>query len=441
MISCAFPPIGGPGVQRSAKFAKYLPRFGWLPTVWATDHLPGLPEDPSLLADLPPEVAIHRLPCRGRHSVRRHLAALARGRSLTARWARAAEWRLAGRSAQATTVDEYAPWTRASMSPLCRLTEQGIAAVYSTFSPPANHLLALALKRRYRLPWIADFRDLWTDDPRYHVESSKCRTAHRRAEQEILEAADVVIGVTESQAEILSRHVPAQRSKFVAITNGFDPDDFNRLDEPPREDHRFILAHVGRLDHWRTGDGFFAGLCKLVDRLDKDHARVTLRVVGHATPDTLSMLRRTGINHTFRGYVPHAEAIREMKSADALLLLVGHSHPCDETILTAKIFEYLAAERPILFVGPPQSEPARLIRKCGAGLSVTPDAEAIAGALDELYGAWRRGRLMSGCDASRRSAYSRVETTGRLAALLDELVHSGTGAQGPATRPAAARAS
>lgn len=421
MISCAFPPIGGAGVQRSAKFAKYLPRFGWRPIVWAVDSLPGLPRDATLLADLPPGVTIHRTGPRGLQRVRRRMDALAVRRGLVGRCARAAQWRVASWSGRAYAVDDQAAWARAGVRPLGRLVERDrIDALYSTFSPASNHWLALALKRRFGLPWIADFRDLWTDDPRYREANQRRRKAHRELEQEVLETADVVIGVTPTQTEILARHVATARSKFVAVTNGFDPDDFARGDDPFRPDGRFVLAHVGRFDRWRTDDALFAGLRRFGEN---KRGRVSLRIVGHATAETLDRVRATGMDHEFVGYVSHAAAIREMRSADLLLLLSGVSLPKDRSVMPGKTFEYLATGRPIVFVGSLDSEPDRLIQTCQAGLSAPPDAGAIADALHEVYERWRCGCPLPGCTPARCSAYSRVELTARLAALLDGLVH------------------
>jgi len=234
--------------------------------------------------------------------------------------------------------------------------------------------------------------------------------------------ADVVIGVTQTQTAILARHRPTARSKFVTVTNGFDPEDFTRADDSVREDGRFVLTHVGRFDCWRADDALFAGLRRFSERIGRERGRVSFRIVGHAAAETLDRVRSTGMDHAFVGYVSHASAIREMRSADLLLLLSGVSLPKDRSVMPGKTFEYLAAGRPILFLGSPGSEPDRLIRACEAGRSAPPDAGAIAEALHEVYRRWRSGCPLPGCLPARCSAYSRVELTARLAALLDGLV-------------------
>ena len=260
MIAAAFPPTGGPGVQRTAKFAKYLPKFGWRPIVWTVDRVDEFPRDVTLADDLPEEVVVHRS---GRGGAVRAMQRALRGStgpSVRSRLARALGWRLDRWTQRRSFPDAYARWARSSVRPLCRLVaRQQVGAIYSTFSPPSDHLLGLALKRRTHLPWIADFRDLWTDDYRYDEPSPARARADRCLEQEILRAADVVIGVTKTQTEVLASRLPSSRAKFVTITNGFDPSDFSGLPETTNEEARnvgrFVLAYIGRLDHRRAVDG------------------------------------------------------------------------------------------------------------------------------------------------------------------------------------------
>lgn len=426
MIAAAFPPTGGSGVQRTAKFAKYLPKFGWNPTLWTIDGLEGMPRDETLLNDLPPEVTIlaNRW-TRPMHGVRSAVARLAEREGLASTLGQAARWRLGSRLAEKESrlePDHYISWAEASVDPLLRLIESGeFDAIYSTFSPASNHWLGLALKRKTGLPWIADFRDLWTDDYRYTETSVGRRRGHRNLEQEILEAADFVVGVSKTQTSILSNHVPAQRWKFVTITNGFDPDDFvvkNPASSTSSARHRFVLSHVGRFDQWRTGDTWFGGVAEFVQRLGPSRNRFELRIVGHADQRTRSKMLATGARCSFVDYLPHGEAVREMTTADALLLCVP-SGPNAESVIPAKLFEYLAARRPVLVVGPADGEPARIVQSCGAGLVAPLDERKIANALCDLYDAWSAGRDLSGCSADQLQPFDRVVLTRRLASILD----------------------
>jgi len=429
MIAYAFPPTGGPGVQRSAKFAKYLPQCGWLPTVWTADEVDGLPRDPTLCGELPSEVVVcPRNAGSGILAMRRSLRGFVNARAgegLTAvasRFAEAMDWRLEAWQAATLLPDDCIAWARRSVGPLTRqIRTERFDVIYSTYSPASNHWLALELKHRTNLPWVADFRDLWTDDCRYREPSPQRRAAHRRLEQDILEAADMVIAVSERQRNILADHLPEHADKVITITNGFDPADFAiAARSQPADGSRFVLTFVGRFQLARTGEELFGGLRRFVEGLAPDSNRFLLRVVGYANKTVQTKLRATGVQCEFVDYVPHEEAIRAMYSSDALLLksLTGRN---GDSVIPAKLFEYLASGRPILAIGPQGGECERIVRSCSAGLTVDFDETAIADALERLFDAWTAGRPIAGCGPEGLEAYSRIELTRRLALVFDRL--------------------
>ena len=429
MICHAFPPTGGSGVQRSAKFAKYLPNFGWRPIVWTADAVDGLPSDPTLSTDLPREVTVHAHRAGGgvqafRRSLRGFLGPGegARLRSAASQVARAIDWRLQSWLASAPFPDDCAAWARRSLKPLEKLIDaNGIELLYSTFSPASNHLLALELKSRTAVPWVADFRDLWTDDYRYREPSPKRRADHRRLEREILETADVVVGVTATQTEILATRVPGDPEKFFTITNGFDPADFEESVVAP-DVHRdeFVLAYVGRLDAQRTNPALWEAFASFAARLGSDRARVRVRLMGHVNATAKERIGSAGLRCEFLDYAPHHEAIRTMREADALLLIAPFGPNC-ETVIAAKVFEYLAARRPIVLVGPRGGECERIVRSCRAGVTAPFEATSIAATLARVFDAWKVGRPLAGCDPSRLGIFSRVELTRSLASIFDQL--------------------
>lgn len=390
MIAAAFPPIGGPGVQRSAKFAKYLPESGWHPIVWAVDDIQGLPHDPSLLDELG-AIEIHR---------RRVNPGAAR---------------------RAAFPDELAPWVDASFGSLLTLIEShDVSAIYSTFSPAANHLLGLRLKQATGLPWIADFRDLWTDDYRYATRGWMRRRAERRLENAILRTADRVIGVNLSQTAILTDHVPDRACKFHTITNGFDPCDLPECPAATADRASFELAYVGRLDTHRASDALVEGLGRFVKRLGLDSHQFVFRITGHASAATLDRLRTAGVAVQFEPYVSHREALARMSIADALLIAIPDLPRADNT-LPAKVFECLAVRRPILHVGPRDGECARLLRDLRAGIAVPFSAESVAAALARIRVAIRHDATAMTCHPMQIHRFTRRALTVELAQVLDAI--------------------
>lgn len=435
MIAYAFPPTGGSGVQRSAKFAKYLPSFGWLPTVWTVDDADGLPRDETLCHDLPPEVTVcSNTTGGGVRALRRSLRGFANARigegltGVASRFAKAVDWRLENWVTSTCFPDDCIGWARRSLGTLrSRLATEDFDLLYSTYSPASNHWVALELKRSTGLPWVADFRDLWTQDCRYRPGSPAQQAAHVRLEQEILESADAVIGVTPRQTEILASRLPDQYRKFHTITNGFDPDDFTHVTPcKKRRGERFVLAYVGRFDLSQTPDSWFAALHSFSEKIAPHREQFVFHIAGHVNKTAQVKLQATGIQCEIQGYLPHREAITAMCDADALLLCSPMGQNGD-TIIPAKLFEYMATGRPIVTVGPAGSICERMVSEAQAGVSADFEERSIVAALSAVFDSWLRGSPMQGARADRITGFSRVALTCKLADVFRHV--SGTKAR------------
>jgi len=433
MICFGFPPTGGPGVQRSAKFARYLPEFGWSPTVWAAEPLEGLPPDPTLLEGLPATVTVHRTPHRLRADRKTNARRTSRWTAAFGELGRALRRAARMRTGRRSWPDEAALWMRASLEPLHRLiARERFDALYSTFSPASNHLLALTLQRVTRLPWVADFRDLWVDDYRYAEPSARRRQRDAGLEAAVLHAADAVVGVTARQTSLLAAKVPLRRHQFATITNGFDPVDFpapwpggnnRREDLVVTSQVPFVLAHVGRLDRWRCPAVLFEGLARFAQAVRDESPPVGLHVVGHASPLIRRQLAATGLDCRFTDYVTHPQAIAEMCGADALLLTVPDG-PNADSVIPAKAFEYLAARRPVLTIGPPDGECTNLMSRCGAGACVGFESAAIGHALLSLFRARQQAAPWTGTGIEHLERYTRRSLALRLAEVLERACHA-----------------
>lgn len=436
MICSAFPPTGGAGVQRSAKFAKFLPQFGWKPIVWSCRHLASLPRDASLLAELPPDLD-HRAQSGWDTSswpARTGELAAATAKLLRQGDARAdgVRWRanrLMRGLVECIVPDEQGLWALGSLGTLRRVVlREHIDVIYSTHSPPSNHLLAWRLKLATRVPWVSDYRDLWTDDCWYPFADGPRwrRTADRFLETRFLRDADAVVGVSPDQTRILADRIPQERYKCVTVTNGADLDDFAGLDRPSARravgydaghDHRFVLAHVGRFTSERVTPEMLDGFAKLIDWLRVRKNQFELRIVGWMSEQMHRQLRATGIQFTAIGYVSHDRAVREMVAADALLLQYP-PRPNADTAISGKLFEYFAARRPILVIAPASSATRKLTLACEAGIAADPDAESVCSALRALWERWQSATLGDGCPSERLAPYTRRHVTGELARVL-----------------------
>lgn len=411
MICAAFPPTGGPGVQRISKFAKYLPEFGWRPVVWTTRHLPPLPTDESLAHDVPDGCDVRRFgmptSCTG---------------DTTGHW----RWRLARRTFARMMIPDYLlPWAMRSYPRLIKtLGDESFDAIFSTYSPPSCHLLAWRLKRATGLPWVADFRDLWTDDYAYDAPSWR-RPIDRRMENAFLRSADRVIAVSDAQRDILAKHDPKNSHKFMTVTNGVDLDDFGDFDRAcvrralhgPQD--RFVLVFCGWFLSDRIPDSFMPAVARFSKQCKGRGRRLELRIIGSIADNLKHQMARCGVHVHATGYLPHDAAIRHMVAADALLAMVPFAGNGD-SLIPGKCFEYIAAGRPILLIGPADGQAAQLICRHKAGIVAGADEGDIINALGQLISqpifgeSWRMSEV-------GMHQISRQVLTERLANVLDQL--------------------
>jgi glycosyltransferase involved in cell wall biosynthesis len=425
-VAYYYPPMGGAGVQRALKFSKYLPGFGVQPVVLAA-HDPGYVSDASLLAEVPPGLRVERI---------EHRPLLQRALAWRARHAAAAPASVLPsgpvhpgmrdallRAYEALRFpDDKAAWARHAFAAGRRLiSEEGIELVFSSAPPSSAHALAQRLAREAGLPWVADYRDLWTDNPAYAAPGWR-RGMDRRTEAGWLRDAAGIVTVTPSWQRLLAQRWGA--TKPVAfIPNGYDEADFADLSAPGSEsDAPFRLVHTGTFYGARDPGPLLAGVAAFLRRAHRPARRFVLRLVGNIGSRFDALLARFETDHPGViervPYLPHRAALAELMAADALLLVVdpGGGPGGTAAALPGKIFEYLRAAKPIVMLGEPGSDAAALVRSHAHGWVIDPaEPDRLADAL---------GAAMSASPDAKPSstvgAFERRALAGQLAAFLNQ---------------------
>ncbi|MBQ9660771.1 MAG: glycosyltransferase [Bacteroidales bacterium] len=370
IITYYWPPTGGSGVQRWVKFSKYLPQSGWQPVVYTPENPEQLARDESLLSDIPACAEVIKTRITEPYEIYRRLTGGKAGQEINPVNAQKKSWKqrlslwIRG---NCFIPDPRIGWVRPSVRYLKKyLREHPVDAVVTTGPPQSVHLIGRGLKRALGVHWIADFRDPWTEMFYYkHLGlTAAADRRHRRLEQSVLDEADTVISVSPPvAADFQARtHTPV-----VLITNGFDEDDFghSELDPEPRT---FKLVHTGLF----AADGNPLNLWDaLAKRCGADPAfreRLQIRLVGKVDAAVTDAIRARGLGaHLVElGYLPHDETVREQRAADILLLPLRRE-PEYTKVLPGKIFEYLAARRPVLGIGQEDGAAAQVLRDAGAG--------------------------------------------------------------------------
>jgi len=382
LVTLYFPPAGGAGVQRPLKFASHLPALGIETHVLAPDDPKWVHVDADL--QLPTQAWVHRARYVGPSG--RRIADELHGRSGVDLALRRAS--TLGR--RVLVPDENVTWNATAIPKAISIVRtEGIDAVLTTSPPGSVHLIGAAVKAATGVKWVADLRDPLVLHPHRAAEgfAAVAKRKTRAAVARLVAArADAIVGAAESITEEMRGLEP--HGPVVTIANGCDFDDFAGLEYTRGE--RFRLTHTGSFFGQRDPRPVLQALA------DSGLEDVTVRFVGDFRPGDREFMESLGLAGRVElvAYVPRRESLALQRDSDALLLLIPEAGGRGRGILSGKVFEYLAAERPILAAVPPDGAAAQLIRDTGAGVVAAPDdVAALRDALVDLHGRWRDGRL------------------------------------------------
>ncbi len=411
LVPMYFPPAGGGGVQRPLKFATFLPELGIETHVLAPDDPKWLHRDDDLKP--PIQAWIHRAhyvgPSGGRPADALH------GTTGVERYATHA--RLFGR--RLLLPDENVSWALTAIPAAVRLVrEEKIDAVLTTSPPGSIHLVGAAVQRMTGARWVADLRDSLLAHPHRRADSLALKAKERSRQSVaglVARRADAIVAASEAIAEETRGLDP--KGRVVTITNGCDFDDFDGIAYEPGK--RFRITHTGSFFGRRDPRPFLTALAE--SGLD-----VQARFVGDFRPADREWAEGLGLGDRLEllDFVPRRRALELQRDSEALLLLIPEADGRGQGVLSGKVFEYLATERPILAVVPEDGAAATLIEETGAGVVAPPDDPvAIAAALTSLHERWQAGELDGtplGPELRRRlDRRARVQ---ELADLLHDLV-------------------
>jgi len=376
VIAYYWPPAGGPGVQRWLKFTKYLPENGWQPELLVPQGAAYPVLDDSLAQEVDHNLAVHRVPIfepyeavmnlfKGSGKAERLGSVASKDEQQS--WTQYAM--LWGRG-NLLLPDPRVLWrrkaTKAAAHILRSALEEGrpFDAIATTGPPHSVHLIGLALKKKWDIPWLADFRDLWREMDYledFHP-TPRTRRRHLEMERAVVNTADFK---TYSSPSTLFSLAPDKRpetlSKFELIYNGWDQDDLEDASHRARtgseEEAVFQLGHFGSLFPTRDAPGLWKAIRQWNANLGETRKRIHLNLAGTASRPVVSSLKEhmRAEDWTDHGYLSHGDAVTMMQRMDALLL-IQNDNDTGRKAIPGKAFEYLATQRPIGVIVPMPSD-------------------------------------------------------------------------------------
>jgi len=446
VIAHAFPPCGGAGVQRTAKLVSHLPANGWTPTV-----LTVLPATYGLTDDSLYSSAEFRALDVVRTSCFDPVAQYASGPQPTAAGATPASTsggvlrrgvRRAARSAwtiaeeHLLVPDRSILWFRSAVRAAHQIhRHRPFDLVYATGEPYSAYLIARRVAERFDVPYVLDMRDPWTQVPYRQTPRSRVRRAiERRLERTLLEGCAACVFANGS-IDAYRRAFQRLNDRLHLVPNGYDPADLDGV--VARSFDRFTIVHNGTfLPGYRTADVFLNALAEWIRRDPSLPEKVQVFFVGRKGEET-ELIARLGLSRIVHqtGYLSHRESLQYLLGADALLL-IGGRHRWEET---GKIFEYLAAAKPILALVQPDGAAAEMLRRAPSARVVDRESVTDAGAaLTMLAAAGRAGVPVEA--PSWLADFERGRLSSRIASIFDACVPSWPRAAAPASVGSAPRA-
>lgn len=375
IITYYWPPAGGPGVQRWLKFVKYLPDFGVQPIVYVPEN----PTYPIIDEGLQKDVSDKAIILKNSIFEPYQLASLF-SKNTTQKISSG----IIPAAKKQTLLQRFLLWIRGNVfipdarylwiKPSVRylkkyIQENQIDTIVTSGPPHSLHLIGLQLKKELNVTWLADFRDPWTTIG-YHKAlklSSYAENTHKKLEHKVLNTADTIIVTSKTTKEEFKA---ITNQPIQVITNGYDVETVAKqtLDE------KFTLAHIGSFLSDRNPKLLWEVLSELIAENANFAAHFQLKLIGKVSQEIIDSIAHYKLNDYLNnlGYVSHQEALEHQRKSQVLLLIEINS-PETKSIIPGKVFEYLVSERPIIAIGPKDSDFAEIITSTNTGVFFTYD--------------------------------------------------------------------
>jgi len=357
MVTYGFPPKGGGGVQRNVKFLKYLNKLNWKTTVLTVKDINSYVYDSTLLDELANETDIHRAGSLDPFRVSKQIRNLFKRNNTEG----------ISKEKKSTGINEGAwfvkvfrkvrdviffPDALIGWVPYAYLKGKKVIEsdrpdiIFGSFPSSSNAIVTYLLARKYKIPYLLDFRDGWLDDPYSPYPTFLHRKGHEYLERKILKKADLLIVYGDILKERFESRYPGISEKIEILPNGFDPEDFSNLSPVLPETDKIRLVYSGNMFGARKENfiNFLDGINKLPLELRE---RIETVFVGSKFTGINEIIESKELTDkvSMTGYLPHMEALNYLSSGKAGIVFLP---PGEITGITGKVFEYLGLGMPVL---------------------------------------------------------------------------------------------
>ncbi|MBN4085128.1 glycosyl transferase family 1 [Flavobacteriaceae bacterium AH-315-B10] len=398
IITYYWPPAGGPGVQRWLKFVKYLRDFNVEPIVYIPEN-PNYPIiDESLLNEVPKDITILKQPIKEPYGFASLLSKkssqnISKGIIPKRKKQSIIEKILLYIRGNFFIPDARKNWIKPSVNYLLDyIKDNKIETIITTGPPHSLHLIGLQLKQELEVNWLSDFRDPWTSIG-YHKQLKLTKSSikkHKQFEKQVLQEADQVI-VTSFRTK--KEFEKITKKPINVITNGYD----SKQVENVSLDSKFSLSHIGSLLSERNPDVLWQVLSDLTKENKIFQSQFQLVLVGAVSQDILKSLEKYNLFQFVNlvGYISYKKAIAYQQKSQLLLLIEIDSEDT-KCIIPGKLFEYMVSNRPIIALGPKDSDVEQIIKETNTGSYFNySEYNRLKSVILEHYKAFQNNKLQS----------------------------------------------
>ena len=420
IISYYWPPAGGPGVQRWLKFAKYLPEFNISPVLFVPENANYPIKDNSLKSEVSKDLEIIKLPIfelsnffpslKSLNSIRSGNISKNKNQSILQK----VVFFIRGNF---FIPDMKIFWKRNSVNFLKKyLSENNIETIITTGPPHSIHLIGLELKRKLNINWISDFRDPWVNLNylnRFHL-LPFVKEYHKKLRDKVINNSDAVI-VTSKRLKDLYSEI---NSSIFQVTNGYD---YNK--PVIKLDKKFSISHVGSFYNERNPEFLWDIIDELSENLQGFKEDLQINLIGNNNKKIKQNLSKRVFNDCVvcYDYVEHKKAIEFMCSSQVLLMLEVDDDESSYAI-PGKLFDYLNSNRPIISIGPEQSEVREILSNTGSGKFFNyKDYNSLKLYIEKLYENYVNN-LCSSNNNYNIDNYNRKNLTSKLVEVINKIV-------------------
>jgi glycosyltransferase involved in cell wall biosynthesis len=444
IIAYYFPPLGGGGVYRTLKFAKYLPFFDWEPVILTVSN-PDYPLwDYSLLEEIPSDIKVYRAPAfeftrwemkflnlikkllrlkkGGNQDKSRQVQKINSQGSTLRNFLKRIYIFL---TSALRTPDEKVGWVPfALLKGFSLINSQKIDLIFVTSPPHSSHLVGWALSKLTRKPWVADIRDDWLEEEKMRKIYSPLHLRLERAlANKVFSSTSFLVAINEFQKGTHHKNYPRAK-RIEVIYNGYDAQDMNnaRPMEQRWSDGKFHICHSG---YFYPGTAFplFEILREFFAENPDLKEKIQVDLVGYMEEEYKDWIIQNQLEGVIKswGYKKHKSSINFLLKSNLLLHLIGSNGDFWKGVVTGKLFEYLASGKPILSLAPPQGEVEKIIQQARSGWVFNPqDRQGIKNKLKETHELFLKGMLKIEQNRLFIEGFERKNLTHRLGSLFEK---------------------